>query len=160
MKILKILSLSLFSFFILLSSLAYSGTTLSYNRNEAKNYASDHCKNYNTQDENNTKDIAYVSYKDQGTDCANFVSQSMTKGTLNFSCVKNANEIGTGKENKGEKGEITVSQLESQLTENFCFEIITDPSKAQAADIISNNDRSHVVISFYSGEQGKNRFGL
>ena len=135
----------------LLSSPVFSGT-LAYNRaNAIDDYASKFCQNYNTQDANNTKDIAYTSF---GNDCANFVSQAMIAGGLNFSCVKDANPIGTGKKNKGELGEITVSQLKTQLAENFCFEVITDPSKAQNGDILSSNNGSHVVL--YSGEQSYN----
>lgn len=156
----KIIKIGIFGLLLcFLSSLGYAGT-LNYNRDEAIVYAKEHCATgtYNTQDANNSKDIAYISF---ANDCANFVSQAMIKGGLSFGCVKDADVIGRGKKNKGEKGEVTVRDrtekgktykgLLTQLKDNFCFEIITDPSKAQKGDILSSKTSSHVVM--YSGEQ-------
>ncbi len=143
--------------FCLLSSTIYAGTTLNYDRGTAIDYAKKYCQNYNT-DTDDTPDEAYEKFDN---DCANFVSQVMIAGGLSFGCVKAADVIGTGKKNKGEKGEVTVRDrtdkgktyngLLTQLKENFCFEIITDPSKAQKGDILSSKTGSHVVI--YSGEE-------
>ncbi len=148
----------------LLIMLSYAYTAeIKFDGGEAKKYASEHCgtgtppdTGYNTDPK---KDIAYVD--ESPSDCANFASQAMINGGLDFSCVKDANPIGTGKKNKGEKGEINVKDktengktykgLLTHLTENFCFEVITDHTKAQAGDILSSKDSSHVVI--YSGEE-------
>ena len=47
------------------------GLTLSYNPSGAINYARTYCRNYNPQ---------YYNYRNQGGDCANFVSQCLIAG--------------------------------------------------------------------------------
>jgi hypothetical protein len=52
------------------------GLTFSYDRSAAISYAKKYWQNYNPK---------YANYKDQGGDCANFVSQCMIAGGFSFS---------------------------------------------------------------------------
>ena len=51
------------------------GFSLSYDRGAAVNYARSYCQNYNGN---------YANYRNDGGDCANFVSQCMIAGGMNF----------------------------------------------------------------------------
>ena len=52
------------------------GYSLSYNAGAAVNYARKYCQNYNTK---------YANYKNDGGDCANFVSQCLIAGGMDLS---------------------------------------------------------------------------
>lgn len=155
----------LLSSLILLSN-AYA-KEITYNRIRATNYASEHCGMSEETKYNHTDykcwNAAYPECENAGqknskgeyigVDCANFASQALIAGFGGkkenpFSCVSKADVIG---KDGLTKGEISVSQLKSALTKNFCFERITDTSKAQSGDILSLKKRSHVVV--YSGSQ-------
>ena len=59
--------------------LFFIGFSLTYDRGAAVNYARTYCQNYNWN---------YYDYGSQGGDCANFVSQCMIAGGMNFySCT-------------------------------------------------------------------------
>ena len=58
------------------------GLALSYDAQAAVNYANTYCRNYNRN---------YASYKNSGGDCANFVSQCMHAGGIDFSGCQNVN---------------------------------------------------------------------
>lgn len=128
MKIIKIFAICLF---ICLPTVVYSGTTINYSRMNAVLYADRYAINYNTDVSN---DIAYTSFP--GRDCANFMSQALIAGGLNFSCVKKASIIGIGKKNKGEKGVVGANALVSVLQASFCFKAVSK-SEAKGGDIIS-----------------------
>ena len=51
------------------------GFSLTYDAAAAVRYARTYCSNYNT---------GYANYRDMGGDCANFVSQCMKAGGMNF----------------------------------------------------------------------------
>ena len=51
------------------------GFSLSYNAGAAVSYARTYCQNYNP---------SYANYRNSGGDCANFVSQCMIAGGMNF----------------------------------------------------------------------------
>lgn len=133
---------------------------MNYQRGDAVKYASDHCGSpdpYSSTNGYNFKDYKCwngelpecENYPGAKTDCTNFASQALIEGFggNSFGCVSNANIIGR---DGVTKGEISVRQLETQLTTNFCFEIITDPAemqrKAQEGDILSLKNGSHVAI--------------
>jgi hypothetical protein len=135
---------------------------IGYSRGEALRYASEHCgtstgtqynfsgyKCYNARYPE-CENYGQKNKKGQyvGVDCANFVSQALNEGGLDFACSHGAVTIGKG-ENSGRKGHPSVKNLLSALLTNNCFEIITDPSKAQPGDILSSTKDSHVVI--YAG---------
>ncbi len=149
-KSLSFLSVLVLVGLFLLSYQICDAEEIKYERSEAVDYAKKFCKDYNTEEYKcwNGKMEECENTGGRPADCANFVSQVMIDGGLDFACVDNANEIGKG-ENKGKKGEITVSQLQSELTENFCFEQITDRSKVKEGDILIWSG-SHSAI--YSGD--------
>ncbi len=169
----SIFTISLLSLFVLFfSALNIYAGQISYNRGKAIDYASKHCGTSEETKYNFTDYKCWNGYKPECVkdnpgikdgckdkdgnpkpcyaDCANFDSQAMIAGSLDFSCVKPVDTI--GKDGKT-KGLIGVSPFKSALTRNFCFEVISDPSKAKAGDILSQKKSSHVVI--YSGVQSK-----
>ncbi len=117
-----------------------SGTTYNFTQYKCYNGDLSECENYG-QDNDGDGEVDHV-------DCANFASQSMIAGGLSFGCVGSADIVG---KDDSTKGETSVSQLKSALTKSFCFEVITDTSKAKEGDILSANSYSHVMI--YSGEE-------
>jgi len=81
------------------SSVAWAGG-VAYNRNKAITYANDHCKTekynhekYKCFNPNNPNCENYN--KGGGTDCANFISQALIDGGLNYDC-----HFGKGKGDK------------------------------------------------------------
>jgi len=120
---------------------------VTYNRNAALRYAEQYCgaegsgtaynfsqyKCWNVDLEECRKDNPQNTGR---VDCANFVSQALIEGGLDFNDSKGAVTIGKG-EKAGKKGHPLVKNLLSALLMQNCFEIITDPSKAQPGDILS-----------------------
>ncbi len=133
---------------LLLSAIS-NATEIEYNRNGAISYADAFCKDYNHDEYKcwNGSLPECENYPGSRVDCANFASQALIDGGLNFGCVKGADIIG---KDGATKGEITVAQLKSALQNSFCFEEITDPLKAQPGDILSWKSGSHVAV--YGGD--------
>lgn len=142
MSIIKII------FFMVPLVLAYTtinAQEIKYKRTDSTKYASDYngAKGSNTKYNfanykcwNGTK-TECENYKDSNgdgvgdgpkTDCANFASQSLIDGGLNFSGFPGTINIGKG-DKKRTKGIISVSQLLSSLKNAACFEIITGAIK-------------------------------
>jgi len=159
---------------VLLSSLIFLSESyakeITYKRIKATNYASEHCGSadpYSETNGYNFKDYkcwngtlkGCENYKDSNgdgigdgskTDCANFMSQSLINGGLNFECVKKTDVIGTGNKNKGEKGVVGANRLIDVLQNNFCFENVST-SEAKEGDIAAWRKEGinwvhHVVI--------------
>jgi uncharacterized protein YfaT (DUF1175 family) len=122
-----------------------NANTVNYDKGEALAYARDYCSDYNSN---------YQKYP--GFDCANFVSQALIKGGLNFDNYPNHNEIGEGT-NKGKGGFYGVAKLRDALVMGYCFGKITDPSQAQPGDILFTKDKTHVMI--YAGKEYSPKHG-
>jgi len=160
MKSERLILLILILFSVLfLASRDVEAKDITYNRDTAREYASRHCgtsenTNYNFSQYKcwNAKYDKCENYGQKnkkgqyvGVDCANYASQALIAGGLDFAGSNGAITIGKG-ENAGTKGHPSVKNLLSALLAKNCFEITTDPSKAQPGDILSSTKDSHVVI--------------
>ncbi|MEW6110254.1 MAG: hypothetical protein AB1632_13975 [Nitrospirota bacterium] len=140
-----------------------SGTTYNFKDYKCWNGSKSECENYIPDSDGDGLG------EGPEVDCANFASQALIDGfggkdANPFSCVKDADIIGKDGRTKGEKsvhdtkdkgtGKTISNGLLTHLKNSFCFEVITDPSKAKAGDILSQKGKSHVMI--YSGEQSNN----
>jgi hypothetical protein len=149
---------------------------IGYSRREALRYASEHC---GTSENTKYNFLQYKCWNARypecenygqknkkgnyvGVDCANFVSQALIEGGLDFSDYSGATNIGKG-DNDGTRGFPGVKKLLASLAKGFCFEIISDPSKAQPGDILASRSSSHVTIyagnDKYYGERKMGKMG-
>jgi len=80
-------------------------------------------------------------------DCANFASQALIAGGLDFTECPGSISIGKGGKSRT-KGIIGVRSLLPSLRNGFCFEAINnpDPSQAKPGDILSWKSYSHVAV--------------
>jgi hypothetical protein len=106
------------------------------------------CKNKKTgnldyccKDDNGNPENCHV-------DCANFASQSLIDGGIDFGGCPNATKIGKG-DNSGRKGIIGVTNLVTALANGSCFEMVSR-DLAVKGDVIYFNKFSHVAI--YMGD--------
>ena len=124
--------------------------TVNYDGDKAIEYAANFCGAENSGTSYNPN---YRRYDDQNVDCANFVSQALIAGGLNFDNYPGHTDISKGA-NMGTGGFPLVTKLREALVMGYCFERITDPSKAQPGDILFQKDKKHVTI--FAGYKTKN----
>jgi hypothetical protein len=125
------------------------GKEITYNPNLAKAYAEKHCKDYNHDkykcwDPNNSKCENYG--KGGGTDCANFMSQSLIDGGITFSdCLTGKGEdakagelvdgaVVIGKDNTT-KGIRSANDLITALQNSYCFKEVGSSETKKEGDI-------------------------
>ena len=114
---------------------------LSYNPSNAVAYALKYCKNYNNQ---------YPNYRNMGGDCANFVSQCLIAGGMNFSGCQNVKSSGVI---------AGVTSLKNCLLKKGWHLSTTKPSSFKAGYPMVKPDYSHTIIAteiksgtiYYSG---------
>ena len=115
--------------------------SLSYNPSAAVEYAKKYCSNYNPQ---------YTSYRNMGGDCANFVSQCLIAGGMNFSGCQNVKSNGVI---------AGVTSLKNCLIKKGWHLSTTKPSGFKAGYPMVKPDLSHAIIAttvsgntvYYSG---------
>ncbi len=127
---------STFSFAIEFSS---STTDVNYSRDDAIKYAKDYCgtgtTEYNPAYRRWNGDSESENPGEGEVDCANFVSQALIDGGMNFNDAKGTENIGQG-EKEGTRGFASVANLKEALLKRYCFEKITDPTKVQKGDLL------------------------
>ena len=115
--------------------------SLSYNPSAAVEYAKKYCSNYNPQ---------YTSYRIMGGDCANFVSQCLIAGGMNFSGCQNVKSNGVI---------AGVTSLKNCLQKKGWHVSSSKPAAFKAGYPMVKPDLSHAIIAttvsgntvYYSG---------
>lgn len=117
---------------------------ITYNPTAAADYASRFCKTYNHEKYKcwNGTLPECVNYPGPRVDCANFASQALIDGGLNFGCVKNSDVIG---KDGSTKGETSVRQILDALQSSFCFTPVHRLA-SKSGDIVKFLGESHVAI--------------
>ena len=107
------------------------GLSFSYNPGEAVKYAKKYWQNYNPK---------YANYKNDGGDCANFVSQCMIAGGLSFSGCNVSWRDGHGCLPR-------VKDLKSCLTQKGWHHSTSKPAKFKAGYPIFSRSHSHAMLA-------------
>ena len=159
--------MNVFLIICFLLSVDVYGKVITFNRNKAKDYAANFCgskdsgtkynpdyKCWNGKNPDCLKDHPwlkngckdkYGNVIDCQIDCANFVSQALIDGGLDFSGCEGAMNIAR---NGNVKGIVNVGQLLNALYYGYCFRWV-DPSEAEPGDVLVWRNVGHVGI--YAG---------
>ena len=115
--------------------------SLSYNPSAAVSYAKQYCSNYNPK---------YPNYRNLGGDCANFVSQCLIAGGMNFNGCQNVKKSGVI---------AGVTSLKNCLEKKGWHVSSTKPASFKAGYPMVKPNLSHAIIAtqvsgntvYYSG---------